>query len=598
MPTMLPESIDDLLQHAPASHVHTEQSSAVLAAFHSWAPSFVAVAHTDGTLILWADHDAVGRAACEELVRVAACLMVSRPACNGLVPTPAGPRRLAGTRVAGQRNDELLVCLLSPEALHECAADGEISAAVAAASMWSFARARSDAVELQVRVDQISSEQDTMRNRYAESLTNAVEEHEQRLREQEAARLELHRVHAYNQLILDSVGEGIIGLDSRGHVTFANPAVQRMLGWSAEEMVGQSLAGLVRDMSHDASVAKPIVWPVQYTLESGSTVHADDERFLRKQGSAMHVEYVATPIREDEAIVGAVVTFQDITQRKLLECQLMQAQKLESIGQLAAGIAHEINTPTQFIGDNLRFLEDAFTDLTPLLTTRDLLACLPENDAAFDTGDGLGSPDALRSTDADYLLREIPKAITQSLEGVDRVANIVRSMKEFSHPDSDEMQPVDINKALECTLTVCRNEWKYCADAVLDLDPTLPLVSCLPGACNQVFLNLFVNAAHAIVDRQAQGNDAKGVITVSTLGAGEWVEVRVTDDGCGIPEPIQARIFDPFFTTKEVGKGTGQGLAIARSVVVDRHGGELSFETTVGRGTTFIVRLPRASNSA
>ena len=195
--------------------------------------------------------------------------------------------------------------------------------------------------------------------------------------------------------------------------------------------------------------------------------------------------------------------------------------------------------------------------------------------------------------DLDYLTREIPKAIAQSLEGVGRVANIVRSMKEFSHPGTDELQPVDVNKALECTLTVCRNEWKYVADVVTDLDPRLPLVPCMPGACNQVFLNLIINSAHAIADKQAGNCTEKGTITVSTRSDGDWVEIRVADTGTGIPEKHRTKVFDPFFTTKKVGRGTGQGLAIAHSVIVDKHGGTLTFDTEVGHGTTFVVRLPQ-----
>jgi len=272
--------------------------------------------------------------------------------------------------------------------------------------------------------------------------------------------------------------------------------------------------------------------------------------------------------------------------------QLVQAQKLESIGQLAAGIAHEINTPTQFIGDNLRFLEDAFRELKPLLAESEHARGVGGRNG---TAAGLSQriAPAAREDDLEYLIEEIPKAIAQSLEGVGRVANIVRSMKEFSHPGTDEMQPVDLNKALECTLTVCRNEWKYVADVAMDLDPQLPLVHCMPGACNQVFLNLVINAAHAIADKQGNNSTEKGTITVSTRTDGGWVEVRVSDTGTGIAEKHRTKVFDPFFTTKKVGRGTGQGLAIAHSVIVDKHGGTLTFDTEVGHGTTFIVRLPQ-----
>jgi signal transduction histidine kinase len=168
-------------------------------------------------------------------------------------------------------------------------------------------------------------------------------------------------------------------------------------------------------------------------------------------------------------------------------------------------------------------------------------------------------------------------------------------MKEFSHPGNDEMQSIDLNRAIESTLTVCRNEWKYVAELVTDFDPDLPPVTCLPGECNQVFLNLIINACHAIAEAQTDGTQEKGTITVSTRNLGDAVEVRIADTGTGIPEEARRKVFDPFFTTKQVGRGTGQGLAIARSVIVDKHNGSLSFETEVGRGTTFIVQLPLSS---
>jgi signal transduction histidine kinase len=165
-------------------------------------------------------------------------------------------------------------------------------------------------------------------------------------------------------------------------------------------------------------------------------------------------------------------------------------------------------------------------------------------------------------------------------------------MKEFSHPDTKEKIPLDLNHAINSTITVARNEWKYVADMETDFDSSLPLVSCLPGEINQVILNLIVNAAHAIADVVKKGGLEKGKIKVQTRNCSEWAEIRIQDSGTGIPKKVQSRIFDPFFTTKEIGKGTGQGLAIARSVIVDKHGGSIHFETEEGKGTTFIIRLP------
>jgi signal transduction histidine kinase len=199
---------------------------------------------------------------------------------------------------------------------------------------------------------------------------------------------------------------------------------------------------------------------------------------------------------------------------------------------------------------------------------------------------------AAKSADAPYLMEEIPKAIDQTLEGVTRVSRIVGAMREFSHPGAKEKVPTDLNHAIENTLTVARNEWKYVAEMETEFDPSLPQISCLPGEFNQVILNLIVNAAHAIGDAIKKDGSEKGKIRVQTQSCADWAEIHIQDSGTGIPEKVRNRVFDPFFTTKEIGKGTGQGLAIARSVIVDKHGGSIHFETEEGKGTTFIIRLP------
>lgn len=280
---------------------------------------------------------------------------------------------------------------------------------------------------------------------------------------------------------------------------------------------------------------------------------------------------------------AVLVIVNDVTERKLLESQLKQAQKLESIGQLAAGIAHEINTPIQYIGDNTAFLRDVFRGVGDALARYRRAALSPE---ALRDAERFA-----READIEFLLEEAPKAITQTLDGVAQVARIVKAMKEFSHPSGEEKSPVDLNRALENVVAVARNEWKYVAEVGLDLAADLPPVDGLAGELNQVFLNLLVNAAHAV--REGGGGGANtGVIRIRTRQVGDAVEVRIADSGCGIPADIRDRVFDPFFTTKPVGQGTGQGLAIAHAVVVQRHGGSLAFESEVGRGTTFIVRLP------
>ena len=275
------------------------------------------------------------------------------------------------------------------------------------------------------------------------------------------------------------------------------------------------------------------------------------------------------------------------TKRDQLESQLLQAQKLESIGHMAAGIEHEFNTPIQYVGDNTRFLQESFGTLMPLLQEGS-------------TADAATIRAALEKADVEFLVEEIPRAFAQSLNGLDRVTHIVQSIKEFSHPGTVGMSDVDINHALESTITVTTNEWKYVAEMKTDLDPELPLVPCLADQVSQVFLNLIINAVHAIRDVVGETPVTRGTITISTRRAGGQVEIRVQDTGTGIPEAIRGQIFDPFFTTKAVGQGTGQGLAITHGVIVGKHGGTIDCETEEGTGTTFVIRLPleRAQRAA
>jgi PAS domain S-box-containing protein len=274
--------------------------------------------------------------------------------------------------------------------------------------------------------------------------------------------------------------------------------------------------------------------------------------------------------------------------RDRLELDLRLGQKLEAVGQLAAGIAHEINTPTQFVGDTVRFLDDAFGDVMTLVIAYERLL------VAADAGP---VPDELIAAvrkaeahaDLDYLRERVPAAFERATDGVQRVATIVRAMREFAHPPTIDKAPFDINQALRSTLVVASNEYRYIAEVQVEF-AELPLVTCDGGDINQVFLNLVVNAAHAIEDATAEGE--RGVICLRTIAESDHVRISISDTGPGIPADVAGRIYDPFFTTKDVGRGTGQGLAIARRIVVERHGGTLSFETESGRGTTFHVRLP------
>jgi signal transduction histidine kinase len=276
--------------------------------------------------------------------------------------------------------------------------------------------------------------------------------------------------------------------------------------------------------------------------------------------------------------------------------RITQAQKLESIGQLASGIAHEINTPTQYVGGNVAFLQDGFNDILPIVQ---LLVEIAEEASKHEKFKSKCDEvlSLIEVADLDLLQVEIPKAIDQTMQGIDQIARIVRAMKEFSHPDSGERTLVQINSAIESTMAVARNEWKYVAEVVKDLDPNLPMVSCWAGEFNQVLLNILVNAAHAIGEKTGD-SAAIGTITIKTRREGDFVKITMSDTGAGIPDHARSRIFDPFFTTKEVGKGTGQGLALAYVIVVERHGGTISFDTEVGVGTTFNIRIPIVASSS
>jgi PAS domain S-box-containing protein len=272
--------------------------------------------------------------------------------------------------------------------------------------------------------------------------------------------------------------------------------------------------------------------------------------------------------------------------RERLENELRMAQRLESIGQLAAGVAHEINTPMQYIGDNVHFLTSAFRSISGFLEA--LQGALAES-AAPAWGDARRALLALqKKTRMHFLADEVPKALTASKEGIEHVSRIVHAMKSFAHADLNEKVKNDINRTLQDTLTVAQNEYKNVATVETSYGE-LPSVLCFVGKLNQVFLNLIVNAAHAIEDSRKPG---LGIIRVESRAAGSCVEVRISDNGCGIPEDIQHRVFDQFFTTKQVGRGSGQGLSLARSIVVEAHGGNIWFESKVGVGTTFIITLP------
>ena len=425
----------------------------------------------------------------------------------------------------------------------------------------------------------------TLRLQYDATLADQQRELEQQVARRTAElRISQERLKG----ITDSLVEGVIVVDHRGILLFANPSAARLLeageGTAIEGRHIDSIIQLGKGSARLPFQASP--WREAMTL--GSIVQENDAVFVLASGKAIPVAFACAGRLADPEGDEAIISFRDIGALQKAEQDAMQSARLATVGQLAAGIAHEINTPVQYIGDNLRYMDRSVAKLIELIKAAGVLAA----DAA--ALPGLSGSVAhyqkeLAAAKPERLMRELPKAVGESLDGVAQIARIVMSMKEFSHPGSSGKTATDINRAIENTLTVSRNVWKHVAAVECAFDPHLPPVPCHAGEMNQVLLNLVVNAAQAI---ESSGKQMPGVISIATRVVGDQVEIKVSDSGSGVPAAIRERIFDPFFTTKVVGKGTGQGLAICRDVIVTKHGGSISVGGDDGVGAVFTVHLP------
>ena len=450
----------------------------------------------------------------------------------------------------------------------------------------------------------------------------------------------------------NSIVDGIVVIDERGIIKAFDPSAVQLFGYEAEEVIGRNVSMLVpspHSERHDQYLANFLKSgesnvfgagrEVKGVRKDGNTfalhlavteVILDSQRFFvgivcdlrgwkRSQQvlqkyvldlefhKGMHEEQSAELAKQVEEAVQAQFGLeieqmqaqreaeqknQDLERvlhdLKLAQSELVHAEKLASVGQLAAGIAHEINTPIQFVGDNVRACSEMIDDLHGLFNEyRTLVEHLDQQQLCRDLVERIRQIET--EIDVDFIFEDVPQATSQSLEGVERVRRIVNAMRAFSHGGkTDIKESVNLNAALENTLIVARNELKYVADIEMDFGD-LPPVECFPGELNQVFLNMLVNAAHAVKDNK---EIERGTIGVRTWVEDDWAVVAISDTGCGIPKSIMNKIFDPFFTTKEVGKGTGQGLAISRNIVIDSHKGRLEVESEVGQGTTFRIYLP------
>jgi two-component system, NtrC family, sensor kinase len=389
--------------------------------------------------------------------------------------------------------------------------------------------------------------------------------------------------------VVEHAPDVILRVDTEGLICFINqPAAQSIVGQLWLAFVPEASQELVRNaLVHVLGGGAPLT----YETEGVDPLTGQTALFACRIGA----------VRSGPTMAGAVIVARDITlQRqneeilKRVSHQLLQGQKLAAIGELAAGVAHEINTPIQYVNDNTVFLERSFKKVFELIE-----ALRPTLNA---TGDVAAveldvARTRARAAKLDYLAREVPKALAQCQDGLRRVATIVTAMKDFSHPSGTEKTTVVLRDLIETTATISRNEWRYVADLTIEVADDMPLIPALRDELCQVLLNMIINAAHAIEDRY-RGTDARGRIVIHAAVAGSWAEIRIQDDGAGIPEAIREKVFRPFFTTKGVGRGTGQGLAITQSVIVGKHGGDVSMESEVGVGTTFIIRLPLARSDA
>ncbi len=426
---------------------------------------------------------------------------------------------------------------------------------------------------------QLSRQQRTLRRTFEEKEAEVLAQ----LRRSNSELLKLHAA-------VEQSPSSVIITDVQGRIEYVNHKFSETTGYSLDEVRGRS----------PKMLSTPETPPATYRELWDAVTHGRVWRGVfrnkRKDGTLFWEQTLIAPVRAEggDTITHLIALKEDITTQREIEAQLQQAQKMEAIGHLAAGIAHEINTPTQFVSDNLSFLKSSFDDLLELLLAyRRLLAAAAEKPSQEELVRELRAME--ERADIDYVIANAPGAFTSSMDGLGRISTIVHAMKEFSHPDQREMELADLNAAILNTLTIARNEYKYVADVEKSLGE-LPPVPCHVGDMGQVILNILVNAAHAIGDT-VRTTGKRGLIRVRSMAEPGFARIEIEDNGTGIPEAAQKHVFEPFFTTKEVGKGTGQGLALAHNVVVKKHKGTLAFETAPGKGTTFIIRLPSSSSA-
>jgi PAS domain S-box-containing protein len=474
--------------------------------------------------------------------------------------------------------------LLTADAIDQLMHEGEIDLHTRRPAAWLAVPLRTPKGPIGVLVLQHYEDPDAYSRRDLELLASIGDQIGVAI-DRKRSEIEMFNAKSFLNRVIDNVPNLIYVKDRLGRYVLTNTAFAEMHGRDVKEVVGRTdhelLGGAEDAVRYDISD--------HFVLSTAQEYVNQEEKLTDASGGVRWLQSVKRPLMSDdgsgvEYILGIAT---DMTERKTLEHQLQQAQKLESIGQLAAGVAHEINTPTQYVGDNVRFLRDGFGDYRAFV---DGVVSMIQSQGTEEERTRLRN--LLQAADLDFLAEEIPSAFDQALDGVERIRRIVQSMKDFAHPGSNDFQAADLNRMIESTIVVASNEWKYVADVVRDYDEQLPPVPCLASEFNQVILNMIVNAAHAIAETDSSRAGTKGSIAVRTRVTDHFAEITIADTGTGMTEEVRKKIFDPFFTTKEVGKGTGQGLAISHTVIVEKHRGKIDVTSEPGRGTTFVIRIP------
>lgn len=394
---------------------------------------------------------------------------------------------------------------------------------------------------------------------------------------------ELQKTRNRLAIVVNTIPDLIWLKDPDGVYLACNSEFERLYGASESEVLGKTdhdfvpreLADLFRQKDMEA------INEGRITLHEEEVDYAADGRYLIMETRRVPVQDAGG------GLLGVLGIGRDITKLKFLQSQLFQSQKLESIGRLAAGIAHEINNPAQYVINTISFIQDCVEGFLKLTEIAAQVTQQCENEKA-----GVALREVFEEYDFDFFIEELPKALSISLEGIGRIAKIVQSVKQFAHPGKNDREYFNLNEVVTSTVVMSCNEWKSVTDLETDLDETLPHIPGFRAELSQVLLNLIINSVHSIQEKLGEDPTEKGKISISTDRLNGMARIRVSDTGMGIPEDDRSKVFDPFFTTKEVGKGTGQGLAISFGIIHEKHGGTISFETEEGKGTMFTITLP------